>query len=134
MYGSDCRRLYGSDCRRLIDVTLPLWPGHPPWPGDIPFQKEPSSAIAQGDPCNVSRLEMSSHFGTHLDAPSHFETDGLTLEQLPLEVLIGPALVHEVRSLKLIEPDDLPVLEGIERLLFKTKNSERIADREFHTD
>jgi len=77
---------------------------------------------------------MSSHYATHLDAPFHFEDDGITVDQLALETLIGPALVHETSAAKLIQPQDLPDLSGVERILFKTRNSDFITDRVFHTD
>ncbi len=119
---------------RFWDLTLPLHPNHPPWPGDMPFTHALASSTARGDECNVSRLELSSHFGTHLDAPFHFEHDGITLEQLSIETLIGPALVHEVSSAPLIMPDDLPHLDGIKRIIFKTHNTQYIADGIFRED
>ncbi len=118
----------------LYDITLPLHQNHPPWPGDTPFEMERASSIASGDECNVSRIVMSSHFGTHLDAPFHFENDGIKVDQLALETLIGKALVCEIDSHDLIQPGHLPNLEGVERLLCKTPNGEFIDDTQFHQD
>lgn len=118
----------------LHDITLPLHSEHPPWPGDTPFSMQPSSRIANGDNCNVSTIRLSTHFGTHLDAPYHFEDDGARVHQLDLDVLVGPALVHEVDAADLVRPEHLPPLQGVERILFKTKNSAKIADAMFHTD
>ncbi len=106
----------------------------PPWPGDAPFSQETASSIEQGDSCNVSRLSIGSHFGTHMDAPYHFENDGIRLEQIPLDVLIGPTLVHQVDALDVITAAHLPDLSNVERILFKTPNCRYIDDVEFHTD
>lgn len=119
---------------KVWDITLPLHPNHQPWPGDIPFSHTLSNSTARGDECNVSELHLSSHFGTHLDAPFHFEPDGMTLEQLPLETLMGPVLVHEVSSFPLIQPNDLPDLFNTTRIIFKTCNTNYISDETFHTD
>ncbi|MET0456709.1 MAG: cyclase family protein [Mycobacterium sp.] len=42
------------------------------------------------------RLDMPTHIGTHLDAPSHFVEDGGTIEDVPLSTLIGPAYCVQV--------------------------------------
>jgi arylformamidase len=76
---------------------------------------------------NVSRLALSAHAGTHVDAPYHFIADGKTIESLALDALIGPAQVVEL-------PDDCTDINaqvladaGIRfdtgRLLLKTRNS-----------
>jgi arylformamidase len=76
---------------------------------------------------NVSRLAMSVHAGTHVDAPHHFLNDGRTVEGLPLDVLTGPAYVARIPdeargiSAAILEAAGIP--EGIRRLLFKTSNS-----------
>jgi len=118
----------------LWDISLPLKPETPPWPGDVPFSREFSQSIDQGDECNVSLLAMNSHFATHLDAPYHFEEDGASVDKIPLGVLIGPVLVHEVDSKDLILPPHLPPLDGVERLIFKTPNTSFIADSHFHCE
>jgi arylformamidase len=81
----------------------------------------------KGAHANVSALSSGVHIGTHVDAPHHFLNDGRTVEQLPLDTLIGPCYVAQL-------PDDIDeitadVLEGIPlaqevtRLLFGTRNS-----------
>jgi arylformamidase len=81
--------------RGLIDVTRRLTPGHPTWSGDPPFELRQVSSIAEGDSVNVLRLETSTHVGTHLDAPWHYDDGGDRLDGVPLDVLIGPCLVVE---------------------------------------
>lgn len=118
----------------IHDITLLLRPEHPPWPDDPPFSRESISALAKGDSCNVSLIQTSSHFGTHMDAPYHFEEEGMRLDQIPLSILMGPVLVHAVEGVDLIQAEHLPDLSGVERVLFKTSNGRFVSDTEFHTD
>jgi arylformamidase len=78
---------------RLIDVTRELAAGHPTWPGDDPFSLQQVAHMARGDSVNVMRLETSTHVGTHLDAPYHYDDVGAPLQGVPLDVLVGPCLV-----------------------------------------
>src|SRR5688572_3039952 len=80
----------------IYDVTVPIQPGMPVWPGDPAVTIDPVSRIAAGEVANVSRIVMPSHVGTHVDAPWHFVEDGATLDQIPLERWIGPCLVVEI--------------------------------------
>jgi arylformamidase len=69
---------------------------------------------------------MSSHVGTHVDAPAHFFPQGQTVDQLPLEALIGPAWVATVDQAEIIAADELDragIPAGVERLLLRTRNS-----------
>jgi arylformamidase len=104
--------------------------------GDPGVDVRPRLEIAKGDTANVSLLSMGSHTGTHVDAPAHFIEGGATVEALPLDVLIGPALVAEVKSERLIGRSDLEPLplDGQSRLLLKTRNSELWAAGGFSRD
>jgi arylformamidase len=81
----------------------------------------------EGDAFNVSRLDCNLHTGTHVDAPSHFLQNGTTVEQLPLDVLVGPSYVAHLPDAEDITAGnltDLNLPSGIERLLLRTRNSE----------
>jgi arylformamidase len=111
-----------------IDVTRPLRDGLATWPGDPPCEICRVADFDHGAPARVSRLSMSSHAGTHVDAPQHFLRDGAGVDRMPAEVGIGPARVIEVRDRIAIHASDL-YLHGIEpgsRVLLRTRNS---ADR-----
>lgn len=120
---------------RIYDVTVTISEVMPVWPGDPRVQIERVSRIDEGAEANVSCLHMSSHTGTHVDAPFHFEQQGLTIDKLPPEVLMGPAFVAEVDRLEgnAIGVYDLASLhfpKGTARLLIKTRNSHYWEDRE----
>jgi len=126
---------------RVYDVTVPISDLLPVWPGDPRVEIEPLSSIDNGQPANVMRLSMSSHTGTHVDAPYHFVEQGLTVDNLPLELLMGPAFVAEVDGLEgnKIEVFDLASLHfprSTTRLLLKSSNSYFWEDRltEFERD
>ena len=78
---------------------------------------------------------MGSHTGTHIDAPFHFIESGHTLNQIPLDTLIGPALVFDVPAVRSIGVNELQrVPAGVERILFKTENSKRWTDEKFYEE
>jgi arylformamidase len=115
---------------RIIDVTVPIQPGMPIYPGDPEVSLTLEQSIADGASANVSRLDFGLHTGTHVDAPVHFIVGAPGAETLPLDVLVGPALVVEAPDLE----DDVALPQGVERILFKTRNSELWANQAFSED
>lgn len=98
----------------------------PVYEGDPGVKIEPWSAFAKGDSANVSMLNFGAHTGTHVDAPAHFIEGANTIDKLPLETLIGPARVVRVPDEVMeIDPAFLTGcdLEGVERVIFHTRNS-----------
>jgi arylformamidase len=81
--------------------------------------------IANGHPANVSELCLGSHTGTHVDSPYHFEQGGITVDEIPLDLLIGPAWVCEVDCESMIKVSALKgrVPRDVTRMLLKTPNS-----------
>lgn len=80
----------------LFDLTLPLRPGMPVPPGDPPV----TFAVVRShdlDGYEVTQFCLGSHAGTHLDAPRHFFPDAASLDQYPLDRLMGPGLVVDCR-------------------------------------
>ena len=121
---------------KLIDVTVPLDPELPVYPGNAPFSMEPVKRIARGDSSNVSTLHMSAHAGTHVDAPRHFFDDRPGAEGLPLELLMGRTRVVEVAARRGITPEDFADIDLSEdvRLLIKTSNSFLWGSADFHKE
>lgn len=105
----------------LHDISRALTTGHPTWPGDPDFAVEPAARIAAGDSVNTGLLTTPTHTGTHVDAPWHYSDTGARLDEVPLEVYVGPCLVLDVRGHSPVGPD---VLDGVaelpERLLLYT--------------
>lgn len=110
---------------KLIDVTVPLSDDVATYPGDPGFQREVTQSMEAGAPCNVSRLTLSSHAGTHVDAPYHFLPDGSTVDELPLDLLMGKVRVVSVAARESVERAHLEELDLRDdlRLLFRTRNS-----------
>lgn len=108
------------------------------WPGDPECHIKRVVSMDDGAVCNLTHLSMSAHTGTHMDAPRHFIADGMTMEQMPLEPVIGRCRVFELLDCEdQITVDDLKKLKIAprQRVLFKTRNSTRSwAMNEFDKD
>ncbi len=124
---------------RTYDITLTITPQSIVWPGDSPVVIKNTSSIALGDNSNVSEVTMSCHTGTHVDAPDHFLNNGITVDCLSLDLLVGRAYVlylpdvNTITASVLMQADIPP---RTRRLLFKTRNSQLWADgtKEFQSD
>lgn len=111
---------------KIYDITLPIHPDLPVWPGDPAIQLERVASISQGSNANVSRLACSVHIGTHVDAPLHFIDGGNSVDQLELKTLIGRAHVVDCRGIDQITARVLEaagISKRARRLLLKTDNS-----------
>lgn len=110
---------------KIYDISVALSDDLPVFPGDPPVEIEPVTMLARGDIANVSRIAISTHTGTHLDPPRHFNDHGATIDSLPLSLFVGPALVAEITGILEIGREELVRLQlaGEERLLLKTDNS-----------
>ncbi len=121
-----------------FDITLPLNkeipipPAVPPQPGMPPPESSIPPAtvyrffdVDKGDKVTMSRIEMTSHDGTHIDAPLHFIPGGTTIDTMPIETTVGPCRVIEIKDDKEVTAKELKPhrIKAGERILFKTKNS-----------
>ena len=113
---------------RIFDLTLPISPSLPVWPGDPAPVLESRASMAAGDPYGTSVIHMGSHTGTHVDAPRHFMGEGTPVDRLPLEALVGEVWLAEIPpAVSAITPEALlaaGIPEGTHRLLLKTSNSQ----------
>ena len=113
---------------QIYDLTLQITPSLIVWPGDPAIDLHRVAKMEEGDVCNVTRMNISVHTGTHLDAPSHFIADGTHVESLDLQTLVGPALVVDVgdaTEITAVLLDSLNIPANTTRLLIKTTNSAR---------
>jgi arylformamidase len=109
------------------DVSVAVHDGMAHWPGDPECHIKRVVSMDDGAVCNLTHLSLSAHTATHMDAPRHFIADGLTMDQMPLEAVIGPCRIIELDAQDQITPGHLRPhrLRRGERLLFKTRNSSR---------
>jgi len=122
---------------KVYDISLTLRQRMPVYPGEPTPLLEPTRQMERGDFCNVSRLTIATHTGTHIDAPLHFLPGAASVDQLPVDVLVGPALVVEMGVEQEITAADLEaaaILSGTERVLFKTRNSRLLEEDDFRRD
>lgn len=107
--------------RRMWDISQTLCPGLPVWPGDTEFAFERSWRMDQGSPVNVGRMTMSTHSGTHADAPLHYSDSGLDAAGMSLAPYLGECLVVDARGADgKVRIGDLPHLDRADRVLFRT--------------
>lgn len=110
---------------KIYDVTIPINDKTPVYEGDPPLEIEVPLSFEKGDDYNVSKICMSLHTGTHVDAPNHFIDGSKRIEDLALERLIGDCRVFEFEdNVTAIEKRHVEDLETTDRILLKTRNSQ----------
>jgi len=110
-----------------IDISVPLYTGMVHWPDNPSVHIERMMDIEGGDVCNVSKMSLGVHTGTHVDAPLHFVRGGSGIHLVPFDALIGPARVIEITDTHVVTVEELrhhDIQQG-ERILLKTLNSTR---------
>ena len=107
---------------KWIDISQPLQNTIAEWPGDTPFSYEVAYSKAETGSVNIGKLTTSTHMGTHIDAPFHFDDNGLKVLELPIDLYIGRARVLDVSGKESIGRADLEDIDfgGAERILLKT--------------
>ncbi len=90
---------------RLWDISPPVQPGSPVFPGDAAFGLSWPARIGPGCPVNVSTLQMSPHTGAHADAPLHYDDAGAAVGALDLSPYLGPCrVIHAIGCGPLVQP------------------------------
>ena len=110
----------------IYDITRDLSEDCILYPGDV----RPRFHEIDNGQYRVTEMVLGSHTGTHIDAPSHYIEGGLTVDEIPIPVLVGPARVLDCSDAgEVIEPGHLAGrLDGAKAILVKTRFSGR---REF---
>jgi arylformamidase len=80
----------------LHDISVTVATQSITYPGDTPFQRSLLSELEAGAPFELSRVEMSAHLGTHIDAPAHFVTDGKRITDFAAADFVFPAHVVDI--------------------------------------
>ncbi len=122
--------------QRIYDISLGLDADTPVYPGDPAMVRTQTASLEAGDDCELSFLTLSSHAGTHLDAPAHFIAGAKTIDRFAPECFIRPARVVQVSGTAAVWPADLEASEAGpgEALLIKTDNSIRGLAEPFRPD
>ena len=107
---------------KFHDISRPIHTGMPVWPGDTAAEFKLVATIPGGSSCNVGRLHLSVHTGSHADAPYHYNQAGATIDDVPVETYIGPARVVDIRGETTITTALLSRHDyaGTPRVLFKS--------------
>jgi len=114
------------------DISQTLREGIAAWPGDPEFRVRWIQRTQDGKDSNVSAIDLSTHTGTHVDAPLHLADSAIDIAHIPVQRFIGPARVFSIPGAECIRAADLSILDwrGVERALFKTRGS-RFSDTVF---
>jgi len=125
---------------RIIDLTLPIYHAAPTMPLD------PKCAVIvhhtiESMKYNITQLIISTHHGTHLDAPFHFFDDGRTVDKLELNKCVGPAEVLDLTqagtgynlTVKDLKPYAARIKRGC-RLLLKTNWWRKFPKKAYFSD
>ena len=107
--------------REIIDITRPLSPSTTCWPGDVATALTRNANLADGASVNLSSLTASLHNATHVDAPLHYDDDGIDIAQLDVSLYVGPCRVVDVRGEDPIPASRFSGQSLPERVLLKTE-------------
>jgi arylformamidase len=83
---------------QIFDISRTLNASIATWLEDHKFSLAETLAIENGAAVNLSKISMSIHTGTHVDAPYHYLNQGATIEQIPLFPFWGPVQVVTVNQ------------------------------------
>ena len=94
--------------KKLWDISPPIAPDSPQFPGDTGYSQQWTATIAPGCPVNLSAITMSPHIGAHADAPLHYGEGAATIGQVDLTPYLGPCrVVHAIGCGPLVRPEHL---------------------------
>jgi arylformamidase len=94
--------------RTVWDISPPISPETPAFPGDTLYAQRWTAEIGPGCPVNVSAITMSPHLGAHADAPLHYGRAASAIGHVDLDPFLGPCrVVHAIDRGALITPRDL---------------------------
>lgn len=109
---------------KLYDITFPVSAETPIYKGDPGVEITSFKAIAAGSSANVSHIALGVHTATHVDAPNHFIEGARRVHELDPHKLVGPCRVIQVPDDVVgIEPEHVGNIDGVTRVIFKTRNS-----------
>jgi arylformamidase len=110
----------------IYDISQTIREGIAVWPGDQKFRLRWTMLLRNGDSCNLSAVTISTHTGTHVDAPFHFDDSAAGTAALDLAPYLGPVRVLELQATGAITAADLLSADwhNVQRVLLKTRSSD----------
>jgi arylformamidase len=94
--------------KKLWDISPPIAPDSPLFPGDTGYSQQWTATIAPGCPVNLSAITMSPHIGAHADAPLHYGEGAPSIGAVDLAPYLGPCrVVHAIGCGPLVRPEHL---------------------------
>ncbi len=113
-----------TQMRKIYDITVPISSETPIYKSDPGVEISVFKSISGGSSANVSKITMGVHTATHVDAPNHFIDGAPRVHEMDPQKLVGPCRVIEIdESIDGIGPQHVGDITGVERVLFKTRNS-----------
>jgi arylformamidase len=108
---------------QYIDISPILRASTAVFPGDTPFERTVNMSFKKGEHLDLSDIKTTLHIGAHTDAPSHYHSDGKTIEERDLSFYFGSCQVIEVKGNPArIMPNDFLDKITAQRILFKTNS------------
>src|SRR5512137_1517132 len=118
-----CQASVAQQAPQWIDATATLDSATTPvYEGNAPLSFKFMLDMRRGDPLTLSALSMGAHSGTHIDAPQHFIADGVSIDKVSLDALVGPARVIQI-------PDSVQAIDAAELNRHSWKGAERVLFR-----
>ncbi len=114
-----------SRLKTIYDISVLLGSESITFPSDTPYSRDLTLTIDDSNICNVSKLVLSAHAGTHLDFPLHFIRGGKSVDKYSVQDFILPAQVVHIRDKESLKPQELEkinIKQG-DAIIFKTENS-----------
>lgn len=111
---------------KWIDISYPLSENMHFWPQDpVPPDIKNNHMETESGTISMTQMTINTHHGTHIDSPRHFFADGTTIDEMPLDAIIGPVRVIQIMDTEAIKTEELKLhdIQAGERILFKTVNS-----------
>jgi kynurenine formamidase len=128
-FGSNSSASMAQHTDRLIELTHPFDSTTIYWPTEEGFKllRGQAGVTDRGYYYSANRFMGAEHGGTHIDAPIHFWEDGQTVDQLPLERLIGPGACVDVSQKCTADRDYQATVEDFEA--WEAANNASLKDR-----
>ena len=99
--------------KKLWDISPPIAPESPLFPGDTAYSQQWTAQIGPGCPVNISAITMSPHIGAHADAPLHYGPGTATIGLVDLLPYLGPCrVIHAIGCGALVRPEHLRAFTG----------------------